>query len=171
MESRAAEAFTDDGGADHMTGQGWQKEAEEVEEIGAPTPHAAAPAVASKMICLRSLRAGNVTVPPSSAPSLGRWGACSGGSGGVEAAGLSKAGHGCSPSPDAVGERSNAASCEVPMAARKLVDLRQVKKVKSGPLPPGPAGPASSTDEASAFISSEGSVKVDMSAAKRMIKF
>ena len=102
--------------------------------------------------------------------SLARWGACSGGPGGVEAAGLSKAGHGCSPSPDAVGERSNAASCEVPMAARKLVDLRQVKKVKSGLLPLGPAGPASSTDEASAFISSEGSVKVDMSAAKRMIK-
>ena len=88
------------------------------------------------------------------------------------------------PPPVVVGREGDEAtiSCGVPTLTNKVVDLRQVKKVRPGPLAPGPvsASASSSANGAPAYIESEGSegsdigggaVKIDLSAGKRMIEF
>ena len=167
---------------------------------GASGPHANAAADAtSRTICLRSLRATSMALSPSPAPSLDSWGAlgrCAGKSmkatvaAAAALAGVddeeveSNAELKLAYLPVVVGREGDEAtiSCGVPALTNKVVDLRQVKKVRPGPLAPGPvsASALSSANGAPAYIESEGSegsdvgggaVKVDLSAGKRMIEF
>ena len=168
---------------------------------GASGPHANAAADAtSRTICLRSLRVKSMALSPSLAPSLDNWGAlgrCAGESmkATVAAAAAALAGVDdeevesnaelkLAPPPVVVGREGGEAtiSCGVPTLTNKVVDLRQVKKVRPSPLAPGPvsASASSSAIGAPANIESEGSegsdvgggaVKIDLSAGKRMIEF
>lgn len=136
-------------------------EAAELSEI-LDAPSAAPDVPTSRTICLRSLRGTNTAVPSSSAPSdaarpdMSSWGKPT-----IASLGLAS-----SPVVVAAGEGQNV-DCKVPMA-NKVVDLREVKKARPGPLATSKGIESEEPEESS---SGSGPMKLDVSACKRMIQY
>lgn len=133
---------------------------------------------ASRTICLRTLPG---TKPIGPLPSLAGWGGVTKAAAAAAAStgGQEIAGSGTPPPPEAaavsgqayavlVGEKVGGGGLGVLPSANKVVDLREVKKVKPGPLAASAPVPDDSEGEEEG---AGGPVKIDISAGKRMIEF
>ncbi|CAB1096720.1 unnamed protein product [Ectocarpus sp. CCAP 1310/34] len=137
-----------------------------------------APDAASRTICLRPLPE---TKPIRPLSSLAGWGGVTKAAAAAAAStgGQEIAGSGTPPPPEVaavngqadavlVGEKVGGGGLGVLPSANKVVDLREVKKVKPGPLAASAPVPDDSEGEEEG---AGGPVKIDISAGKRMIEF
>lgn len=137
-------------------------------------------ASASRTICLRTLRGSESAGALSS---LAGWGgtlaAAPAAPAALAAAAASEVDRVAQPEASAVPGQAGAVAVAVGgggglgvlPSANKVVDLREVKKVKPGPLASGaPAAPVPA-DDSDGYEDGEGPVKIDISAGKRMIEF
>lgn len=150
-----------------------------VDRPGADSPAAARPgsasATASRTICLRTLRGSNSSGALSS---LAGWGRTAVGAA-PAAGGAEQGAQGAPPETSAAapGQAGMVAAAVgvggglgVLPSANKVVDLREVKKVRPGPLASAAAAPVPA-DDSDGLEEGGGPVKIDISAGKRMIEF
>lgn len=132
----------------------------------------AASGTASRTICLRTLR-GNKSSGAIS--SLAGWGGTLGASPAAPAASEQGGPPEAAAAPGEAGPAAVVAGVGgwlgVLPSSNKVVDLREVKKVKPGPLASAPAAAPVPADDSDGLEESGGPVKIDISAGKRMIEF
>lgn len=144
---------------------------------------ASASATASRTICLRTLRGANPSM--SSRSSLDAWGGTVSTAAAPDVVEQGNGGCVSPPSPPPPGAAAPGQACTtvagvvgggfgVLPTVSKVVDLREVKKVKPGPLAASSAAAPVPADDSDGFEEESGgggSVKVDISVGKRMIEF
>lgn len=141
-----------------------------------PTPAAkgTTAGTSGRLICLRALRGNEVATAGTAGSGGGGGGGAAASAGGQEEEKYGTAG----PAADQAGAvivGTGGGGVVVGVPAKKIVDLREVKKVRPGPLEPAEAALTDSGgdggNEEEETLEGRGLVKVDLSAGKRMIEF
>ncbi|CAM9282237.1 unnamed protein product [Pylaiella littoralis] len=145
----------------------------------AVAPSGPASATASRTICLRTLR----RTKPSVSSSLAGWGGTVGAAAAARVVEQGSSGRSSQPLPPGAAAPDLTGMAVVGVAGvglgvlptvSKVVDLREVKKVKPGPLAASAAVAPVPADDSDGFeeeAGGGGSVKIDISVGKRMIEF